>query len=166
MVTLDKVKRPGGTYSFELRHVATDAHGTWLSFLEGSAWRAPHDAGVITFDALVLLAEDRPFVTWWADDPDDRRVEIDVCLPPTRTASGWSFVDLELDPVRYEADGRVEIQDEHELAASVGAGWMSETDARLARETAASMAEALRMGREPWGSLGWTRLRRIRGADA
>lgn len=162
VVTLDKVKRPGGTYWFELRHVATDAYGSWLSFLRGSAWRAPHDAGVVPIDALVLLAQDRPFITWWVNDPDDPRVEIDVCLPPTQTPSGWSFVDLELDPVRHEADGRVEIEDEDEFAASVDAGWMSDTDALLAREAAESMADVLRAGDEPWGEVGWTLLHSLR----
>lgn len=67
------------------------------------------------FDAVLLLAELRPCVTWWVDDPHDRRVEVDICLPPQRTDQGWSFIDLELDPIRHERDQRVVTHDEDEF---------------------------------------------------
>jgi hypothetical protein len=156
-VRLDKVKRPGGTFSYELSAAGDDGHGTWLLGRTGSPWTSPHDQGVLPFDVLVLLARGRPWVTWWVDDPADRRVEIDVCLPPRRTDRGWSYVDLELDPVRHE-DGRVEIEDEDELAEAREQGWMSADDAELARQVAEQTAQALRGRIEPWGDEGWRRL--------
>jgi len=61
-----------------------------------------------------------------------RRLSIDVCLPPEPRPDGRRYVDLELDPVRHEADGRVEIEDWDEYQESVDAGWMTRSDADLA----------------------------------
>src|SRR5207302_8747100 len=96
---LDKIKRPAGVFAFDMRVAITDEVGTWLYYPIGSTWRAPHDTGTMPFDALLLVTAGEPFVSWWVDDPDDPRVEIDICIPPTETDAGWSFVDLELDPV-------------------------------------------------------------------
>jgi hypothetical protein len=156
-VRLDKVKRPGGTFSFELSAAGADRHGTWLFGPTDALWTSPHDQGVLPFDVLVLLAPDRPWVTWWVDDPADRRVEIDVCRPPEPTDQGWRYVDLELDPIRHE-DGRVEIEDEDELAEAREQGWMSADDAELAVQVAEQTAQALRDRIEPWGAEGWRRL--------
>lgn len=81
-VRLVKIKRPGGAYCYCLRRWSDDEHGTWLFGPAGSRWSAPHDDGVLPVDVLVLIAQDRPFVAWWVADPDDMRIELDVCLPP------------------------------------------------------------------------------------
>src|SRR5688572_15905936 len=107
---LIKVKRPGGVYWFDLDVVLVDDNGTWLHGPIGSRWVAPHDSGTLPVAVLVLLAPDRPWAAWWVDDPADRRLEIDVCLPPEPLGQAWRYVDLELDPVRHEQDGRVEIE--------------------------------------------------------
>jgi hypothetical protein len=156
-VRLDKVKRPGGTFTFELAAAGDDAHGTWLLGPAGAPWTSPDGQGVLPFDVLVLLAPGRPWVTWWVDDPADRRVEIDVCLPPEPTDRGWRYVDLELDPIRHE-DGTVEVEDHDELAVARAQGWMSAADAELALQTADETERALRDRLEPWGDEGWRRL--------
>jgi len=154
-VRLSKVKRPGGVFWYDLTFIGQDEHGMWLSGPNGSPWGAPHDAGSLSVHVVVLLAPSRPWVAWWVDDEADRRLEIDVCLPPERTVDGWQYVDLELDPVRHEADGRVEIEDWDEYQESVDAGRMSGPEARLARRTAEELAEALRCRSEPWQGRGW-----------
>jgi len=154
-VRLSKVKRPGGLFWFDLRFVGRNDHGIWLSGPIGSPWGAPHDAGRLPVDVAVLLSPGRPWVAWWVDDPADPRLEIDVCLPPERTASGWRYVDLELDPVRHEADGRVEIEDWDEYQEWVDAGWMSNPQAHLARQTAEQLAESLSRPAEAWQEVGW-----------
>ncbi len=117
------------------------------------------------FDAVVLLQPGPPSVTWWVDDPDDRRVEIDICLPPMATTTGWSFVDLELDPVRHERSGLIEVEDNHEFEEAHRHGWMSADDARLALERADAMKEMLVQGTEPWGDHGWHVLDELRRQD-
>jgi Protein of unknown function (DUF402) len=155
-VRLVKVKRPGGMFSFDVRQLASDGFGEWLYAPTGSAWDAPHDAGTLSFDVVVLVRPRHWEVSWWIDEPD-RSVAVDVCLPPERTADGWSFVDLELDAVRH-ASGVVEIQDSDEFEAACRTGWISAANAEVALATATSMADDLRKHEEPWGDVGWQRL--------
>ncbi|GAB2578293.1 hypothetical protein Aab01nite_09910 [Paractinoplanes abujensis] len=154
-VRLWKIKRPGGVHLFELRTVAEDAEGAWLAGPAGSPWVAPHDRGTSAMPVVVWLAEGRPWAAWWVGDPGDRRLEIDVCLPPEPVEDGWRYVDLELDPVLHLADGRVEIEDWDEYEESLLRGWMTADDGELARATAQACAEELRGPAKPWRERGW-----------
>jgi hypothetical protein len=160
-MSLSKVKRPGGVHWYGFQPIAQDGDGTWLWGPVGSPWQAPHDDGTSAVPVLVWLATGRPWAAWWVDEPADRRLEIDVCLPPEPTADGWRYVDLELDPVRHEGDGRVEIEDWDEYEESLRHGWMSAADAELARVTAERCAEELRRGTEAWIHRGWQMLRTL-----
>jgi hypothetical protein len=156
---LDKVKRPAGVFQFDVERVEDAGAGMWLWCATDSAWRAPHDEGVMPFDALMLVDIDRPCVTWWVDDPSDPRIEIDICLAPLRTPTGWSFVDLELDPVRRELTGLVEVEDWDEFEECRQRGLIDDASAELAVANAESLRQALVERREPWGQVGWDRLR-------
>lgn len=160
-VRLDKRKRPGGVHRFQLRPVRQDRDGVWLAGPIGSPWTAPHDTGTLPVPVVVLLAPDRPWAAWWVGDPHDPRLEIDVCLPPAPHHAGWRYTDLELDPVRHERDDRVEIEDWDEYEEAVHHGWMTGTDAALARRTAEDRADALRRGDEPWQQDGWRLLAQL-----
>jgi hypothetical protein len=157
-VRLFKVKRPGGVYWFDLVRVLEDGDGTWLHGSVGSAWGAPHDSGTLTVPVVVLLGPHRPWVAWWVDDPADRRLEIDVCLPPQVTEMGWQYIDLELDPVLHRQDSRIEIEDWDEYERACRDGRMSADEAELARSTAEDRAEALRRCDERWQDRGWQML--------
>ncbi|GIF21635.1 hypothetical protein BJ973_004920 [Actinoplanes tereljensis] len=159
MTRLWKIKRPGGVYWFDFQPVSSDEEGVWLSGPVGSPWGAPHDTGTLPVPVLVWLVPGRPWAAWWVDDPADRRLEIDICLPPEATDDGWRYIDLELDPMLHERDGRVEIEDWDEYEESCREGWMSPQDAELAQVAAESCAEVLRQGTEPWLRLGWELLR-------
>jgi hypothetical protein len=159
-VRLCKIKRPGGVFWFDLRHVLGDSDGTWLRGSVGSSWGAPHDSGTLAVPVVVLLAPGRPWVAWWVGDPADRRLEIDVCLPPQGTEAGWRYIDLELDPVLHERNSRVEIEDWDEYEQACRNGWMSADDAKLAKSTAEDRAAALRRCDEPWQERGWQMLTR------
>ncbi|WP_084597900.1 DUF402 domain-containing protein [Micromonospora chokoriensis] len=154
-VRLSKIKRPGGVFWFDLELVGQDRDGTWLRGPVGSPRGAPHDSGTLSMPVIVLLTAGRPWVAWWVGDPTDRRLEIDVCLPPERTEAGWRYIDLELDPVLHERDLRVEIEDWDEYEQALRDGWMSPDDAKLAQSTAEDRAEALRCRDEPWQERGW-----------
>ncbi|GID30988.1 uncharacterized protein DUF402 [Paractinoplanes brasiliensis] len=150
-----KIKRPGGVYWFDLRVIAEDPDGSWLGGPVGTPWCAPHDRGTFPVPVVVWLAAGRPWAAWWVGDPGDRRLEIDVCLPPEPVEDGWRYVDLELDPVLHVRDGRVEIEDWDEYEEARLRGWMTERDAELARVTAEACAELLKAGAEPWLDRGW-----------
>lgn len=156
-VKLQKVKRPGGIFSFDARLLAEDARGEWLYLPTGSAWDALHAAGTLPFDVVVLMRSNEWCVSWWVDDPKDRRVELDICLPPERTADGWTFVDLELDCVRHHT-GVVSVEDQDEFDAACKEGSIAAADAEVALATATAMADKLRNHDEPWGDAGWRRL--------
>jgi len=159
-VNLYKIKRPGGIFSYDVQVLVEDEYGVWLYAPKGSSWKAPHDEGALPFGVLLLLSKDSYWVAWWVDDPADRRLEIDVCLRPERVHDGWTYVDLELDPVRH-GSGVVEIQDEDEFETARSNGSMTEDDAEIATTTSLRMAEVLRLHREPFGNEGWRRLASI-----
>src|SRR4051812_1227860 len=141
-MTLNKIKRPGGTFSYEILFLVEDEYGVWLHAPVGTKWKAPHDEGTLPFAVLLLLRRDRNWVAWWVDDPADRRLEIDICLRPERVHDGWAYVDLELDPVRHEG-GSIEIQDLDEFDTACRSGWMTAADAEIAAKTSAEMETAL-----------------------
>lgn len=155
--TLRKIKRPQGVHTFEVMSSSEDAFGHWLYLPTGAGWTAPHDHGVLPFDVLVLLAPGSPLVAWWADDPADRRIEIDVCLPPHEVETGWSFTDLELDVVQH-ADGMLGVEDEDEFAEACLEGHIDQTEAALARAACADAMAMLAARHAPYNQLGWDRL--------
>jgi len=67
---------------------------------------------------------------------------LNVCTPLELFPDGATYVDLEVDVVKY-ADGTVERLDEQELAAAVEAGHVSDELAEKARAVAASIEEGL-----------------------
>jgi hypothetical protein len=156
-VRLDKLKRPGGVFSFEFRPLGEDTCGVWLFAPVGSSWTAPHDQGTLPFDVMTLITPGRCFVTWWVDDANDPRIEIDICLPPEKKGQAWAYVDLELDVFRHEPDA-VEVKDREEFDVACGSGWITARDAEIAKTTMTEMRTALERRVEPWGDDGWRRL--------
>ncbi|MBM2623791.1 DUF402 domain-containing protein [Actinoplanes sp. LDG1-06] len=157
-MSLRKIKRPQGDFWFDFEAFAEDEDGFWLRGPVGTPWRAPHATGSSEVPVVVLLAPGRPWAAWWVGDPADRRLEIDVCRPPERDGNGWQYVDLELDPVLHETEGRVEIEDWDEYDESVRNGWMTADDAKLARVVAEGCAQLLHQRSEPWLDRGWKML--------
>jgi hypothetical protein len=160
-VRLHKIKRPAGPFSFDVEPLIEDEFGVWLFAARGFRWDAPHDRGTLPLDCLLLLSPDRPWVAWWVDDPADRRLEIDVCLAPKREKDGWSYVDLELDPIRHEG-AAVTIEDYDEFDEACRNGWMTPEEAQIANATAAAMEFALLHRIEPLGDEGWRRMAIVR----
>ena len=158
---LRKIKRPAGSFFFDVQPIIEDEFGVWLHAPRGSSWQAPHAVGTLAFDAILLLSPERCWVAWWVDDPADKRLEIDICLAPKRELDGWSYIDLELDPIRHEG-GIIETEDRDEFEAACRNGWMTPEDARIACATAAAMETALHRRREPFGDEGWRRLDAVR----
>ena len=162
---LRKIKRPAGIFTFDVQPLVEDAFGVWLYALRGSNWEAPHATGELPFDVLILLSPERCWVALWVDDPADKRLEIDICIAPERDNNGWSYVDLELDPIRHEG-GIIEIEDGDEFEAACRNGWISSKDAEMAEATALVMEAALRRRDSPLGEEGWRRLAAVQCGQA
>ena len=145
-VRLEKVKRPGGIFWYDLAEVREDEHGHWLAGDTASAWGAPHDGGVLPCPVIVLV---------------DRRLEIDVCRRPEPHGSTWRYVDLELDVVWHDDRQLLEIEDEDEYDEACAAGHMDVADAMLARDATALAAIELGAYRAPWIHQGWDLLRGV-----
>lgn len=154
---LHKIKRPHGPFTYQFASSETDSSGHWLSLPRGAQWTAPHDSGLLPFDVVVLLVPNSPLVTWWCDRPTGRRLEVDVCLPPTEADGDWSFIDLELDVYRY-ADGSVTVEDEDEFMDACRAGHISTGDAGIAEAACSEAVTQLRAAQPPFDQSGWNRL--------
>lgn len=161
---LRKIKRPAGVGYFDVLYLTEDEFGVWLYGPAGSTWEAPHDRGKLPFDFVALVNPNNWWVAWWVDDPKDKRLEIDVCLPPQREDDGWSYVDLELDPIRHES-GLVEIQDRDEFEDACQRGWITPENAKAANATAEAMEMWLSRRDEPLGQEGWKKLRALKGTN-
>lgn len=163
-IGVTKVKRPGGLRRFDLEFVQEDEHGTWLFGEVGSHWTSPKGVGVFPNPYVMLLAPGRPWGGWFIDFPHGPVLSIDVCLPAERTLHGWTYVDLELDPVRHERSGLVEVEDWDEYEEALVKGWMSGADGELAQATSEELAEELRQDTAGWIGQGWKLLaNRLRG---
>jgi hypothetical protein len=158
---LRKIKRPAGIHVFDVESIVEDNFGVWLYIPRGSKWEAPHTVGTLRYDFLLLLSSGRLWVAKWVDDPVDRRLEIDICLAPEREDDGWRYIDLELDPIRYE-NGLISIEDRDEFEIACRNGWITSDEAVVAHETAVAMEAALRKRDEPLGDEGWLRLEALR----
>jgi hypothetical protein len=94
--------------------------------------------------ALTKFREDR----WWYPtvyrdaDGEHKGTYVNICTPVELFPDAASYVDLEVDVLRY-ADGYVERVDDDELTEAVDAGHVTPELAEKARQVAASIQNAL-----------------------
>ena len=122
-VRVVKVKRPAGPGWFDVELVLEDDDGTWLYGPIGTGWSAPHDEGQLLVPVLLLLQPQRPWVVWWVDDPADRRIELDVCLPrygPPRAGSTSTWAHARHAHPERSAGTQLTRRFSPELCLSVG----------------------------------------------
>jgi hypothetical protein len=164
-----KIKRPRGFGRSGAYELERDAFGLWLFTPPGSLFRAEVDGTITecevgqgTRPAGLAMLHLIPLSGWWmaswTDEGKRSFISVEVCTPPALVGNEWQFVDLELDPYRG-ADGRVVIDDEDEFVAACEAGLISPGEAAAARVAAAEIAGWLDGGVEPFGKVGWEKLR-------
>ena len=156
---VDKIKRPGGLFTFEAISTIEDEWGSWLFTQAGTGVTTPKASGRFEFDAILLIDATNRGVAWFVDDPADRCISIDICLPPFPIEGGWSWVDLELDPKRH-ASGVIEVEDEDEFAEAIELGAIDDADAAVARAAVAAALTVLAELPEPYATIGWRHLER------
>lgn len=138
--------------SSDLEVIGTDSFGTWLY--------RPRDASLDRV-GVQLMPHQGWWTAWWwigwANDPSRRWIAVDICTPPTLSAEGWRYDDLEIDLVRL-ADGSILVLDEDEFEqARYSAPYPPEVvEAALrARHEVHTMLEG---ADEPFHSHGWRHL--------
>jgi protein associated with RNAse G/E len=142
-----------------MRLLGTDEHGTWLGSSAGVQIQRGDEPPITLPQAHVYLIPAAG--VWWTvvfNDDRDPHVEVycDICTVPVRTGDEITMVDLDLDVIR-RWDGTVEIVDEDEFELhQVKYGYSAEV-VSSARAAADELAEIIRSGVEPFGSVykGW-----------
>ena len=173
---LRKVKLSGGFGRWPAYVVADDVHGRWMFSPKGTVYLGhPVGGDVVVWEVgrgpdelegmpeLWLLAREGCWAAVWYEYRGVRRIAVDVCTPPELVGGEWRFVDLELDPF-WNEDGALGVADEDEFVAACEAGLISDAEAVAARATAGELLEWLRVGAEPFGSVGWRRFEASLGA--
>jgi hypothetical protein len=164
-----KVKRAKGfgrwcAYEFE-----RDSFGLWLFTPQGSLFRVEVDGAITECEVgqgtrprglavLHLIPLSGWWMAQWTAEGARASISVEVCTPPSIVGGEWQFVDLELDPYRGP-DGRVTVDDEEEFVAACEVGVISPEEATAARAAAAEVAGWLDGGVEPFGQVGWEKLR-------
>lgn len=164
-----KLKQPKGFARWPAYEFERDVFGLWLFTPQGSLFRAEVD-GVVTecevgqgtrpagLAVLHLIPLSGWWMAQWTAEGEQAFISVEVCTPPALVGDEWQFVDLELDPYRGP-DGRVAVEDEDEFVAACEAGLISPEAAAAARATAAGLASWLSDDVEPFGLVGWQKLR-------
>jgi hypothetical protein len=141
-------------YRFETDLLGRDEHGTWLGCLPPTPYTGPKGSGEFVHAFVILVPEDQ----WWLLSYNDGRSEIELYVDIT-TAAVWrdqstvEAIDLDLDVARFR-DGRVELLDEDEFEERRLAFGYPDDVVRQAVDTAHAVLEAVREGREPFGTVG------------
>ncbi len=164
-----KIKRPKGFARWSAYEFGRDGFGLWLFTPPGSLFRA--EVGGTTTECEVgqgarpsglavlhLIPVSGWWLAQWTAEGEQGFISVEVCTPPALLGGEWQFVDLELDPYRG-LDGRVVIDDEDEFVAACTAGGIRSEEAASARAAATEVAGWLANGVEPFGQVGWEKLR-------
>ena len=151
-------------YRFDMDVLGTDEHGTWLAarppVTVTAGPRAPFDMPQ-TF-VTVVPENDWWIATFYAPPHADIDIYVDIATPATWVSETHvTSVDLDLDVVRWRADGRIEIADEDELVEHTALYGYPDDIVRRARTAAAEIVEAMTAAREPFGDVGWTWLGKL-----
>jgi hypothetical protein len=164
-----KIKQSKGFARWCAYELERDGFGLWLFTPQGSLFRA-EIAGTITecevgqgtrpngLAVLQLIPLSGWWMAQWTAEAERSFISVEVCTSPALAGGEWQFVDLELDPYRA-SDGRVAVEDEDEFVAACKAGLIPAGEAAAARAAAAEVAGWLEGGVEPFGKVGWEKLR-------
>ena len=138
------------------RRLGADEHGTWIGTPAGTTVHfnyGDRPTNLTQADAVRLVPRDGWWVALFTAEPGEPDVYCDVAAPPTWTSpTEVTIVDLDIDLVRYRADGRVEVEDEDEFALhTVSYGYPPEVVAG-ATEGASALRRSLIDRTEPFGT--------------
>ena len=136
------------------RLLGEDTYGTWLATPRGTVVHYQYGrrpTGRTRADAVRLIPRDEWYMAMFIAEPDPRDLYCDVITPARWTGPAEiTVVDLDLDLVRYRADGRVELEDEDEFQAHRQTFGYPDDLVAAATGTARSLRAALTRDDEPF----------------
>jgi len=101
------------------RLLGEDSYGIWIATPRGSVVSYHYGSrptGLTRADAVRHIPAGRWWMAMCLAEPDARDMYCDVTTPAEWTGPAeLTVVDLDIDLVRYRADGRVEVEDEDEF---------------------------------------------------
>ncbi|MGH1561176.1 DUF402 domain-containing protein [Mumia sp. DW29H23] len=152
-------------WEFDTVLAATDDAGAWLYMPAGSRMVRPGRDVRTVVPSITLIPRTDPYVATFhavEDDPTGRlrwRLYVDMTTPAVWEGPDLvTMLDLDLDVV-LTVDGAVELLDEDELAEHRVAFGYPDDLVDVAERSAEDVVRAIGDGAEPFGSLGWDRLR-------
>jgi uncharacterized protein len=151
-------RRPTSTAITRL--IGEDEFGRWLGVAKGNSWWPADRSRSGVFESSFVKVV--PLGTYWTAcfNLVDPIIDVDVVLPVQWVDGALEEVDLELDVLGY-ANGSVEVRDKEEFSR-VRVDWqMPDSIARQAEETCERIREIVKLGDEPFGSIGRSWLERF-----
>lgn len=141
-------------WHFDLEEIGRDAHGVWLAGPPGTPLQLRDEPPVVRRDTFVaLVPHEGHWIAFW-NEASRFEIYVDVTTAPLWSQGELTAVDLDLDVVRWRADGVVTVLDEDEfLDHQVELAYPPEVIAD-ARSTTAWLVEAVSTGQEPFGKVG------------
>lgn len=144
-------------YHFDAVRLGADEHGVWLGVGQGAPFDGPHGRQVYPASFVVLAAPER----WWLASWWDLRVEalnfsvyVDIATPcDWITPNHVRTIDLDLDVIQHR-DGRIYVDDEDEFEAHRVEYAYPDDIVKNARAACDEVLGLMRMGAEPFGSVG------------
>ena len=140
-------------WSFDMRRLGEDEHGTWLWMPVGTTMRRGTEEPIVSRNlAVKLITPDQ----WWTaifNDGDSKyELYVDIATPAVWDGDTVHMVDLDLDVARRRGGG-VEIHDEDEFEEHQVLYGYPEHIIDKARAETARIALAVEQRQEPFGAV-------------
>jgi protein associated with RNAse G/E len=100
-----------------LDRLGEDEHGVWLGSPNGTVWQRGAEPPVRLPPSVTLVPPGAGWVAAFNAAPAKYEMYVDLCSLPVWTGDEVTMVDLDLDVVRYRANGAVRLLDEDEFVA-------------------------------------------------
>ena len=145
-------------WQYTMHRFAEDEHGTWLWAPAGTVTRRGDELEQTVPCLFIKLISMGSWQSAIWNVAGKFEVYVDINTPPRWHGDRVQMIDLDLDVVRYAADGSVTILDEDEFAEHQHSLGYPAQLIDGARNAAASAFVALEGRHEPFGDVGAARL--------
>lgn len=168
-----KCKRPAGSGLWGAYEVSQDRYGVWLYTPEGSSFLGTDRdgrvgecfAGQPDAPGLHVLQLVPSAGAWWYAHwkhyKGQRQFAIDICTPAVIEDNEWSYVDLELDLIKWSPGEPVVLDDEDEFEEAVDLGHITQEERQECLATTRDLQRRLGTRDSLFDELAWSRLAEV-----